>query len=103
MEWSLRLCWLSPSWDPSTSSTFYLLTFTNAIIKSFLPPSRNHGFHFEKAKTAFEEGGGRGELVGDSDSITEEGRAAKAAQGSRPASDSVDDEKVSGEQQKETA
>lgn len=25
--------------------------------------SRNHGSHFEKAKTAFEEGGGRDELV----------------------------------------
>jgi hypothetical protein len=26
---------------------------------------RNHGSHFEKAKTAFEEGGGRDELVED--------------------------------------
>jgi SHS family lactate transporter-like MFS transporter len=31
--------------------------------------SRNHSSHFEKAKTAFEEGGGRGELEGEDDMV----------------------------------
>lgn len=30
-----------------------------------LNPRRNHGSHFEKAKMAFEEGGGRDELIED--------------------------------------
>jgi SHS family lactate transporter-like MFS transporter len=34
---------------------------------------RNHGSHFENAKTAFEEGGGRGELVDDPEVLTERG------------------------------
>ena len=41
----------------------------------YLRPSlmlhRNHGSHFENAKTAFEEGGGRGELADDPEVLTE--------------------------------
>lgn len=53
---------------------------------------RNHGFHFEKAKTAFEEGGGRGELVEQEDgSFTRDGEQRQPVhdssdEGSRPTS-----------------
>lgn len=50
---------------------------------------RNHGSHFEKAKTAIEEGGGRGELAED-DEIR---RARGSGSDSRPTSVSVEDEK----------
>ena len=33
---------------------------------------RNHGSHFEKAKTAFEQGGGRGELASNNESDSED-------------------------------
>ncbi|KAF5348521.1 hypothetical protein D9756_009685 [Leucocoprinus leucothites] len=48
------------------------------LIVTILGPE-NHGYHFEKAKTAFEQGGGRGEMAIDSDreSASEEPRAAE--------------------------
>ncbi|KXN84179.1 hypothetical protein AN958_12915 [Leucoagaricus sp. SymC.cos] len=66
------------------------------LIVTILGPE-NHGFHFEKAKTAFEEGGGRGELV-DTDG---EGSGAQRDSSSRPESDSVDDEKANEIKEKE--
>jgi len=60
------------------------------LIVTILGPE-NHGSHFEKAKTAIEEGGGRGELVEDD----EKRRAGGSGSGSdsRPTSVSVEDEK----------
>jgi len=59
------------------------------IIVTILGPE-NHGFHFEKAKTAIEEGGGRGELVDDDEIPHARGSSAS---GSRPTSMSVEEEK----------
>lgn len=52
---------------------------------------RNHGSHFEKAKTAIEEGGGRGELAEDDE--VHRARGSGSAGDSRPTSLSVEDEK----------
>jgi SHS family lactate transporter-like MFS transporter len=58
------------------------------LIVTILGPE-NHGSHFEKAKTAFEEGGGRGEFVDDDSEV----RQRSKEDGSRPSS-VLADEKI---------
>lgn len=53
------------------------------------PHHRNYGSHFEKSKTAFEEGGGRGDLAENDESHP------SSNTGSRPTSLQIVDEKRS--------
>lgn len=58
---------------------------------------RNHGAHFEKHKTAFEEGGGRDEEVEDDEAGGEAGDKGKELSDSRAESIREDEKRVSDE------
>jgi len=58
-------------------------------------PCRNHGSHFEKAKTAFEQGGGRDELVTNNESDSEDRGANDKT------TESVDEKASAHQQQRE--
>lgn len=55
---------------------------------SLFSHNRNYGSHFEKSKTAFEEGGGRGDII-------EDDSQPSSNTGSRPTSVQIVDEKRS--------
>ena len=59
--------------------------------------SRNHGAHFEKHKTAFEEGGGRDELEEDEDDPRATDGAEGGSDDSRAESIRVDEKRESDE------